>query len=56
MISTKSNLDSARILSRPWLVQARLGLGFLQAIATAMPFSPARRPDAPVLRHHPGCW
>ena len=39
---------------RPWLVQARLGLNFPQAIAIAMAFGPIRCPDAPVLRHHPG--
>ncbi|KXJ41386.1 MAG: hypothetical protein AXA67_05880 [Methylothermaceae bacteria B42] len=33
MIPKKSILDSARILSRLWLVQARLGLGFLQAVS-----------------------
>ena len=43
-------------VSRPWLVQARLGLGFLQDVATATSFSPARRRDAPVLRHHLGFW
>ena len=43
-------------VSRPWLVQARLALGFLQDVATATSFSPARRRDAPVLRHHPEYW
>jgi biopolymer transport protein ExbD len=43
-------------LSRRWLVHARLDLRFTQGIATAIPFAPARRSAAPVLRHHPGCW
>ena len=43
-------------VSRPWLVQARLGLSFPQDVATATSFSPARRRDAPVLRHPPGYW
>jgi hypothetical protein len=41
-------------VTRPWLVQLRLDLSFPQPIATAMDFSPARRPAVPVQRHHPG--
>jgi len=39
---------------RHWLVQIRLDLCFLQPIAKAIGFSPARRPGAPVLRQSPG--
>jgi hypothetical protein len=38
---------------RLWLVQIRLDLSFLQPIAMAIGFSPARRPVAPVLRQNP---
>lgn len=48
-------MPQGRALSRPWLVQARGDLSFLQPIAVAMGFSPARRPLAPVRRQHPGC-
>ncbi len=37
------SLLPTRVLSRPWLVQIRLNLGFLQSIATAMDFGPAQR-------------
>ena len=43
-------------VSRPWLVQLRQDLIFPQTIATAMVFSPDRRPDAPVRRLPPGYW
>ena len=43
-------------VSWPWLVHARLNLDFLQPIAMAISFSPARRPAAPVLRQHPEYW
>jgi len=49
-------LYPALCLSRPWLVRIRLDLSFLQSIATAMAFSPARRPVASGRRHHPGYW
>ncbi len=42
--------------SLPWLVQTRLSLGFLQDVAKATSFSPARRRDAPGLRHHQEFW
>jgi hypothetical protein len=51
----KYGVFSVRALSRPWLVHARLRLRFVQPIATAMDFSPARRPATPVLSQHPGC-
>ena len=37
-------------VSRSWLVQIRLDLSFLQPIAMAIDFSPARRPAKPGLR------
>jgi len=40
-------------LSRPWLVPARLGWLFTQAVATATPCAPERRPDAPARRQEP---
>jgi hypothetical protein len=40
-------------VSRRWLVHLRPDLSFLQAIATAMSLSPARRPDPIGRRHHP---
>jgi len=43
-------------LSRLWLVQLRLNLCFLQPIAMAIGFSPARRSAAPVQRQIPGKW
>jgi len=49
----------SRYLSRLWLAhipRRLLGLVFLQAIATAMTFSPVRHPAAPVRRHIPGYW
>ena len=49
------NPDIAPV-SRLWLVHARLDLSFLQPIAQAMDFSPARRPAAPVRRQHPRDW
>ena len=39
----------ARVLSRPWLVQARLDLLFTQVVATATTFVPELLPAAPVL-------
>ncbi len=50
------SLLPARVLSRPWLVQIRLNLGFPQSIATAMDFGPAQRSTESVLRQHPGYW
>jgi hypothetical protein len=44
------------VLPGRWLVHARLELGFTKYIAKAMDFAPARPPDAPVRRHHPGSF
>jgi len=53
-IRNEAQLVPAAMLDRRWLVHARLRLGFALTIATAMIRAPARRPDAPVRRHHPG--
>ncbi len=37
-----------------WLGYACPDLDFGQAIATAIPCAPARRPDSPIRRHRPG--
>ena len=53
-MSDEAQFGPADVLAWSWLVHARLRLGFAQPIATAMACAPARRPDTPVNRHHPG--
>ncbi len=47
-------LVSAASLPGRSLGHACPDLGFTQAIATAIPCAPARRPDSPIRRHRPG--
>ncbi len=47
-------LVSAASLPGRWLGYACPDLSFGQAIATAIPCAPARRPDSPIRRHRPG--